>query len=87
MSLKISTRERVWAWLLASGIAGLAVGVFATAIVLGGPSRSDAAVVRPEVPLFEPKPLPREWRWQRKPITFDHMFRQMRDTEPESRLR
>ncbi len=22
--------------------------------------------------------LPREWRWERKPITFDHMFREKR---------
>ena len=25
--------------------------------------------------VLEGSPLPREWRWERKPVRFDHMFR------------
>jgi hypothetical protein len=77
MSLETTTREKArgWGWLLATGIAAAAGAIFAAAIVLGGPAASDAAEVRPDVPQFPKRELPKEWRWERKAISFDHMFR------------
>jgi hypothetical protein len=79
MSLTTSTRQDVGAWLLATGIAGLTTGIFTTAIVLGSPSPSDVGAVKPDVPPFEPNPLPREWRWERGSIPFEPGFRQSHD--------
>lgn len=72
------TREQARGWALASVIAVAAIALFATAIVVGNPSSSGAAAVTPEVAEWEPPELPREWRWEREAITFDHMFRQLR---------
>lgn len=77
MSPETTTRERARGWLLASSIAALALAIFAAAVVLGRPSPSDAAEMKPEVPEYVAPELPREWRWERKAITFDHMFRQI----------
>jgi hypothetical protein len=52
MSLTTSTRQQVRGWLLATGIAGLTLGIFASAIVLGSPSPSDATVVKPDARPF-----------------------------------
>jgi hypothetical protein len=75
MSLETTTRAKARGWLLATAVASAAVAAFAAAIVLGGPDASDAAEVRADVPQFPKRELPKEWRWELKAITFDHMFR------------
>ena len=61
-----------------------AAGVVVTAILIAvaaeigvaKPFRAIAEVSTDAPPAPSRAPLPREWRWERKPITFDHMFRQ-----------
>ncbi len=77
MSLETTSRERARTWLLASGIALLVVAIFAAAILVGGAAASEAREVRSALPAFQREELPKEWRWERKAITFDHMFRQL----------
>lgn len=63
-----------WRSVIALLVAGLvALGVLLTAVdSLGSGARRFAA--EPAVERTTPE-LPREWRWERKAITFDHMFR------------
>ena len=59
--------------------AGFAAGILcasAVAAVAAGLPRVAAALPPNEITLAGPetRELPPEWRWQRKAITFDHMF-------------
>ncbi len=83
--MSLETRERARAWLLASGIALLAVGIFAAGILVGAATASGAVEARPEVPAFQPQELPKELRLERNVLSFDRMFRQLRDSDSETR--
>ncbi len=69
-------RFALWTLRLASALVlGTAVG----SQVRGDPPTSAANIPPPVVSAPEVE-LPREWRWERAPVTFDHMFRKSRET-------
>ena len=69
-------RFALWTLLLASALVlGTAVG----SAVRGDPP-TPAANIPPAVVSAPEGELPREWRWERAPVTFDHMFRKSRET-------
>lgn len=81
-----AAERRSWLRPLVLGVALGALLATAVSAVAGDPAL-DLTRLAPEPAAAEPaaagpvwpeRELPREWRWERKPITFDHMFRQAR---------
>lgn len=72
-------RRLLWA------LVGIATAI-AGALLLSPTTPSGASSSKPTRPAIfdEPRELPKEWRWERKPYTFDHMFMR-RDWRERSR--
>ena len=67
----VKRHARRWAILIA--FAALAL---LTAVVFGIQTRGDPSRQSADVGSVSPtQPLPRAWRWERRPVTFEHMFR------------
>lgn len=68
-------------WLVRSSL-GLTIAILVVAIAAPTVSMVRDAIAEQTEPLFKgadvisTTALPREWSWSRKPITFDHMYRQ-----------
>ncbi len=69
-----------WRPLTIGLLAGALLGTGLTLLAGGAPRAGAAPEARPAAAAREwpDRPLPREWRWERKAITFDHMFRERR---------
>jgi len=70
-------------YLAFGALMGLIIGVFGFAVVASTvdlvqaalSSQTSAAVAEPLIE-YPARELPREWRWERKPVAVEHMYRQ-----------
>ena len=73
--LESPRQRRTWPAPLALGVLiGVMLALAVTALsplALGAPAARPALEAR----AWPERELPREWRWERKAMTFDHMFR------------